>query len=292
MSSINWTNSLNYASEFYIGLYDSAGNAWSHGPLHSGGGGTIGCLAGNATLRYGDQIGAILIPDTIYFRSGLVEPAVAIGAGVGGLVIGSLIGVAIAFLLIRRYYEKKMQADLASSSHGSPGVTTYSTLPQDFQYRSIPTSGKSHPTHASGSSGGLNQLRPGSVQYHIEPFVMPDENGRLADEVRSTGHTVTTPHDPVSSPSTAAPQQQSHVYVLHHDSNVPPVTIYHESGTEIVELPPRYPRDTSQSDMLSDGQTRTDLSSRSDGSRTGSSQPLAIHEPRQPAQLGKSARLP
>jgi len=274
MSSINWTDSLNYASEFYIGLYDSAGNMWSNGPLHSGGGGTTDCLAGNATLR-----------------SGLVQPAVAIGAGVGGLVIGSLIGIAIAFLLIRRYYEKKMQKDLASL-HGSPGVTTYSTLPQDFQYRSIPTSGKSHPTHASGSSGGLNQLRPGSIQYHIEPFVMPDENGRLADEVRSTGHTVTTPHEPVSSPSTAAPQQQSHVYVLHHDSNVPPVTIYHESGTEIVELPPRYPRNTSQSDMLSDGQTRTDLSSRSDGSRTGSSQPLAIHEPRQLGHLGKSARLP
>jgi hypothetical protein len=222
------------------------------------------------------------------FSSGLVQPAVAIGAGVGGLVIGSLIGVAIAFLLIRRYYEKKMHADLASL-HGSPGATTYSNLPRDFQYRSLPTSGISHPTHTSGSSGGLNQLRPGSLQYHIEPFVMPDENGHL-DEVRSTGHTVSTP-EPVSS-SAAAPQQHGHVYVLHHDSNNPPVTIYHESGTEIVELPPRYPRSTSQSDMLSDGLTRTDLSSRSDGSRTGSSQPLAIHEPRQPAHLGKSARLP
>ena len=203
------------------------------------------------------------------------------------MVIGLLIGVAIAFLLIRRHYEKK--ADLASL-HGSPGVATYANLPRDFQYRSIPTSGISHPTYPSGSSGGLNQFRPGSIQYQIEPFVMPDENGRaLSDEVRST---VTTPPEPVSPPSSSAPQQQSHVYVLHHDSNVPPVTIYHESGTEIVELPPRYPRDTSPSDMLSEGQTRTDLSSRSDGSRSGSSQPLAIHEPRQLAHLGKSARLP
>jgi len=111
---------------------------------------------------------------------------------------------------------------------------------------------------------------------------MPDENGRI-DEVRSTGHATVTTTEP------AAPQQQSHVYVVHHDSNVPPVTIYHESGTEIVELPPRYLRDTSP-DMLSDGQTRTDLSSRSDGSRTGSSQPLAIHEPRQLAHQGKPAR--
>ena len=67
MSSINWTDSLNYASEFFIGLYDSAGNMWSNGPLHSGGGGTTACLAGNATLRYDEQIGTISVPDTIYF---------------------------------------------------------------------------------------------------------------------------------------------------------------------------------------------------------------------------------
>jgi hypothetical protein len=33
MSSINWTDSLNYASEFYVGLYESDGNMWSNGPL-------------------------------------------------------------------------------------------------------------------------------------------------------------------------------------------------------------------------------------------------------------------
>jgi len=169
-------------------------------------------------------------------------------------------------------------------------VSAYANLPGDFQYRSIPTSGISHPTHVSEtSSGGLHRLRPGSLQYHVEPFVMPDENGHLADEVRSSGHTVTTPPpEPVS--SVATPQQQSHVYVLHHDSNIPPVTIYHESGTEIVELPPRYPRNTSQSDMLSEGQTRTE--SRSDGSRADTSQRLTIHEPRQLGHLGKPARLP
>ena len=176
-----------------------------------------------------------------------------------------------------------MQGGLGSS----PSVTTYAELPRDFHYRAIPTSGTSHPTHASESSGGLNQLRPGSMQYHVEPFVMPDENGRLAlaDEARST---VTTSPEPVT--SVAAPQQQSHVYVLHHDSNIPPVTIFHENGTEIVELPPRYPVNTSGSDMLSEGQTRTDT--RSEGSRTDNSQPLAIHEPRQLAHLGKSGRLP
>ena len=222
-----------------------------------------------------------------FSSSGLVQPAIAIGAGVGGLVIGLLIGLAVAFLLIRRYYEKKRQADRASL-HGSPSVRAYAELPRDFHYRALPTSATSHPTLTTeSSSGGLNRLRPGSLQYHVEPFVMPDENGRLAlaDEARST---VTTSPEPVT--SVAAPQQQSHVYVLHHDSNIPPVTIFHENGTEIVELPPRYPVNTSQSDMLSEGQTRTDT--RSEGSRTDNSQPLAIHEPRQLAHLGKSGRLP
>jgi hypothetical protein len=67
MSSINWTNSLNYGSEFFVGVYDAAGNMWSNGPLHSSSDGTLACLAGNATLRYGDQIDTISVLDTVYF---------------------------------------------------------------------------------------------------------------------------------------------------------------------------------------------------------------------------------
>lgn len=51
MKAINWTVSLNWAMPFFIGLFDSNGSMWSNGPLHAGGGGTIGCLAGNATSR-------------------------------------------------------------------------------------------------------------------------------------------------------------------------------------------------------------------------------------------------
>ena len=216
--------------------------------------------------------------------SSLVRPAVAIGAGVGGLVAGLLIGLAVTFLLISRYYKKKMHADRFVDLPGSPNAKD---LSHDFHYRAIPTtstSGVSHPTHTSAPSGDLHRLR--SQHYHVEPFVMPDENGRLADEARSTGHTATTPPETVSSAAAAAPQQ---LYVLHHDSNIPPVTIYHETGTEVVELPPRYPRNASQTDVVSEGQSRTDT--RSDGSRTESSQRLAIHEPRQPTQVGKPARL-
>jgi len=275
MSSINWTISLSYASPFFIGLFDSAGNAWSNGPLHSGNGpsSTSACLAGNVTSS----------PDR-------VQPVIAIGAGVGGLVAGLLIGLAVALLFIRRYYAKKAHAgrfvDLPST-HGSPNAMTNVNLPQDFRYNAIPTTstssgGVSHPGHTLSSSGDLHRLRSGPLQYHVEPFVMPDENGRY--EAASTGG-VTTPPDSVSPPPTSGPQQ---LYVLHHDSNIAPVTIFHESGTEIVELPPRYLSNASPNDVVGEGQSQTDT--RSDGSRTDASQPLTIHEPRQLQQLGKSRR--
>ncbi|KAI0793361.1 hypothetical protein C8Q75DRAFT_804180 [Abortiporus biennis] len=44
---------------------------------------------------------------------------------------------------------------------------------------------------------------------------------------------------PVVSPSTS--RGPSHVYVVHHDGGRAPVTVYTEEGTEVVELPPRYP---------------------------------------------------
>lgn len=198
------------------------------------------------------------------------------------MVAGLLIGLAVAFLLLGQYYKKKMRIVGLPSSHGSPKAMTYTNLPQDFHYRAIPTT-STHPAHISTSSADGSHLRSGSPQYHVEPFVMPDENGRLANE--ATGHAVTAPPESVF--PAAAPQQ---LYVLHHDSSIPPVTIFHESGTEIVELPPRYPRNASQSDVFSERQSRTDT--RSDGSGTEASQRLGIHEPRQPVQVGKSTRLP
>jgi len=109
------------------------------------------------------------------------------------------------------------------------------------------------------------------------------KNGRLVNEAASTGG-VTTPPESASPPPTSGPQQ---LYVLHHDSNIPPVTIFHESGTEIVELPPRY-GNGSPSDVVGERQSHTDTPS--DGSRTDTSQLLRIHEPRLLQQLGKSGR--
>jgi len=134
---------------------------------------------------------------------------------------------------------------------------TNANLRQDFRYSAIPTtstsgSGVNHSGRTLSYSGDLHRLRSGPLQYHVDPFA--DENGRLANEAASTGG-VTTP--PACPPPASGPQQ-----------------LYHDRNTEIVELPPQYPRNTSPND-----QSHTDTS---DGSRT------RIREPWQLQLLGKS----
>ena len=226
----------------------------------------------------------------------LVKPAVAIGSGVGGLAAGLLIGLAATYLLMRRSYKKKMFTErfVDMASHDSSHVTGYSQgLTSDFQHRTIPTTSTSGITPSTA-------VHSASSQYQVEPFVMPDDDGRSANQVTSstmhegqrhgTGHPVATPREATSSAS----QPPSHVYVLHHDSNIPPVTIFHKSGTEVVELPPRYLEGTSQGtsqshDMLSDGREgRTDTNSRSDGCSDASH--LLAPQPRQPTEAKKPPR--
>ncbi len=49
--------------------------------------------------------------------------------------------------------------------------------------------------------------------------------------------------------------QSGQVYVVHHDGGRAPVTVYHETGTEVVELPPRYAEDGPRTsyDLQSEG---------------------------------------
>lgn len=46
------------------------------------------------------------------------------------------------------------------------------------------------------------------------------------------------------------------VYVVHHDGGRAPVTVYHEDGTEVVELPPRYAGSSSGSGGTSSDRER------------------------------------
>ncbi|KDR85291.1 hypothetical protein GALMADRAFT_234070 [Galerina marginata CBS 339.88] len=281
---INWTVSLSWASPFFISLVDANGSSWANGPLHSGGGGTISCLAGNVTSS----------------RNDTVTLPVVVGTGVGGLAVGLFFGILVAYIFLKQHFKKKMQANrFIDSAPGTPHALMFDQAPGPAQYRPVPTAsssgGISHSVLASNPSS-MQRMGQVTMQYEVEPFSMPDEEGRrAANDVVSptsyghgpTGRVVST-HESAPHAPTTPPNQ---VYVVHHDSQVPPVTIYHRDGTQIVELPPRYPPySSSQSEALSEGRSGSD--SRSDGGRTEVMDPLVLHQPRQPAQAKKPPRSP
>ncbi|KAF8912950.1 hypothetical protein CPB84DRAFT_1957354 [Gymnopilus junonius] len=250
---INWTVSLSWASPFFISLVDANGNMWANGPLHSGGGGATACLAGSIT----DRNDTVTLP-------------VVVGTG----------GVALL-----RKIESERFVDMSSSAPGTPQALMFDRSPGPGQYRPVPTAssgGISHSALASNPPCMQNRLSPGP-QYQVEPFIMPDEQGRLRDEaVQPTQGRVVSTHESIQAPS----PHQNQVYVVHHDSQVPPVTIYHRDGTQIVELPPRYPPySPSQIEGVSDGRSGSD--GRSEGTRTEATETLGLHQPRQPAQMRK-----
>lgn len=152
----------------------------------------------------------------------------AAGAGVGGFIIGALGGLGAMFF----YYRKRKDGmhrgslDLSSGDEGSNGHLLNATNP----YNSVGSQSR-----GLLSSMGSHSPNPGHPQYHVEPFVMPvaTEDGRT--------NTTSSPATQISRNPSSEPTRQDKVYVVHHDGNAAPVTIYHEDGTEIVELPPRYP---------------------------------------------------
>ena len=214
----------------------------------------------------------------------------------------------MTFLFLRRHYEgsrRERFVDLSGSIAGSPEVTAFGlpTTETSFQYRPVPSTafgglmdnsiGSSKP-----SSLGHTMGRVGSTPYHVEPFVMPGEDGRLIHEPLSpvplTPSHASTAHEPAfGSSSHRSPNQ---IYVVHHDSQAPPVTIYHEDGTQIVELPPRYPTGASspsQSEGSSDVRSvrRSASVNRSDGGRTNATEPPTFfQEQRRPTVARKPAQ--
>ncbi|KAF8883290.1 hypothetical protein BD779DRAFT_882422 [Infundibulicybe gibba] len=100
MDPITWTVSLSWAFPFFLTMQSSDGLMWANGPMHSGGPGTNGCLA----------------PGTI---SNIASRRIAAGAGVGSLIGGFLIGIAVAFLFLRQRKRKSTTALLARTKSAS-----------------------------------------------------------------------------------------------------------------------------------------------------------------------------
>jgi hypothetical protein len=231
-NSMNWTVSLSWASQFFISVVDASGNSWANGPLHSGGNGPTDCLAGPS--------------DNTTTTSGGSNTGIAVGAGVGGLVLGALAGVVVAYIFMRRRRQKERErfATTASSSPTAgyfdpppPGASQYRVLPAAAGGGPVDSSiGTSNP---SSHSTMLNRLTRPPEHYQVEPYVMPFEDGTLPGQPARRTNSVPAPTSPIESPEPTG-ASSSHVYVVHHDGGRAPVSVYHQDGTEVVELPPRY----------------------------------------------------
>lgn len=161
----------------------------------------------------------------------------AIGAGVGGIVVGLLAG-AFGILALSRYRSrgrKMHREDLMRDSQLSSGNSP--------QSREMPT------------TGGTTTMASGGLEYIVEPFAMPPATPASPPSGPSDpllqGGVVTSPTirsrtDAVSSAGSSEPADSSgrrggrNVYVVHHDGGRAPVTVYTDEGAEVVELPPRY----------------------------------------------------
>ncbi|KAG7441460.1 uncharacterized protein BT62DRAFT_974606 [Guyanagaster necrorhizus] len=181
----------------------------------------------------------------------------AVGVGIGGLVAGLLAGALATFFFLQRRSRKDYRA-ASSSSLDNLGHTTYRPA-------------SSSPVHHSPLQND---------GYQIEPFSMGGEvqNQELHTSPSTTDFGVTS-----SNASPPPTRQSGQVYVVHHDGGRAPVTVYHEDGTQVVELPPRYADGADQSPPASDARSRSDVGSGSDGVRSSSDGlSSALNQPRQP----------
>ncbi|KAF8877596.1 hypothetical protein CPB85DRAFT_1343597 [Mucidula mucida] len=98
-----------------------------------------------------------------------------------------------------------------------------------------------------------NATSLGSNQYQVEPFRMPGD-----------------------------------ATSIHHDGGRAPVTVYHEDGTEVVELPPRY---ANAEGIMSQrpGQRPDTINSSSDPTRSAQNAPDYFNQPRQTGPAPKKA---
>ncbi|KXN81110.1 ATP-dependent DNA helicase PIF1 [Leucoagaricus sp. SymC.cos] len=220
--SLNWTVSLSWASSFFVSVVDSAGNVWSNGLLHSGEGPNTACLAG-------------LIRDN---NSSGVSTGTAVGAGLGGLGVGLIAGLAGAIFFLHFRDKKRNSATSLLDLRGG----SFPGSPQGIMENTLGLS-----TNTTSFGNRTSNLPTAGTHYHVEPFVLPpvNEDGRLGSPPTSPTHNPSNPSlNAISSaPDTSARPTSSgrQVYVVHHDGGRAPVTVYTQEGTQVVELPPGYP---------------------------------------------------
>src|SRR6266403_1914796 len=167
-----------------------------------------------------------------------VVPA-AVGAGIGGIVVGLLAGAFGIFAFRRRRGSRSRnqhREDLMRDGQLSSGNSQQSP--------ELPV-----------TRGTMNVAGGGGLEYIVEPFAMPssppsDSNDPLLSGGNVTSPTTTSRGDALSTSGSSEPADRRtarNVYVVHHDGGRAPVTVYTDEGAEVVELPPRYPAGSTSS---------------------------------------------
>ncbi|KAG5653503.1 hypothetical protein H0H81_012713 [Sphagnurus paluster] len=124
-----------------------------------------------------------------------VGPSVAVGVGIGGMAIGSLLGIIATYLFMEHRRRKELRGALMHVSYHSPSLNSIA-LPQDSKYGNVPlgtantSQGQSHDhslaniNHSEDSGLLLNRFSDVPVQYSVEPFAVSkqDQNGPATED--------------------------------------------------------------------------------------------------------------
>ncbi|KAJ7770824.1 hypothetical protein DFH07DRAFT_805379 [Mycena maculata] len=270
-SPMNWTVSLSWGSPFFISVVDADMNFWSYGPLHSGEGTSLACLSGISGSDSKD-----------------IAPTTAVASGVSGLLVGLIAGAVATFLFFRQRRIRERDTALLDPT-GSDGLYAnpyplHSPNAASSYYKSVPSGHLLDPSSFSSPSAGdmaLHRMQRESSQYQIEPFSMPGQGLRHP----SGGSDYHGEPQHTGSPTTGT--GGGNVYVVHHDGGRAPVTVYHQDGTEVVELPPRYAPDSASSSDGPSEQRNSDIATERRTSLSSHSIQDILTPQRRPNRPGK-----
>jgi hypothetical protein len=170
--------------------------------------------------------------------------------------VGLLVGILAAYFGMRGKGNKQEEFDRSKLVAEKTSVPPPERPMSASSSNTRPTLSYMDGSNASASNLRVNRTgRTAPSQYQVEALVLPGESGshQPTETVMSHSH---------SEADYPAPSNQ--VYVVHHDSGRPPVTVYTGSGAEVVELPPSY--------LANSGRQRSRTNSGPSGARPNLSQ--------------------
>ncbi|KAJ7169510.1 hypothetical protein C8R46DRAFT_1089023 [Mycena filopes] len=218
-SPMNWTVNLSWGSPFFISVVDAEMNFWAFGPLHSGQGNSVACLS-----RSKDS------------DSTTISPGTAVASAMGGLIVGMIAGIFAAVVFFRQRRKRATRTPLldpAGSTGYEPYIYQSPMTTSGARYKPLPSGhlqdGSLTPSMSPSHNMAMQRMQREASSYQIEPYTPPNERRQSYGEFGGEPHP--------GSPTTTT---TGNIYVVHHDAGRAPVTVYHQDGTEVVELPPRY----------------------------------------------------